>query len=116
MKVNAPGAVSTSVLGLNDDGVTDGFCVTASGAMHGLVFNSVTDMFATVDDPNGIGAMPLNGINDNGDLVGFYVDGAGNTDGDLVPEPSTWAMLLAGFAGLGFAGYRSSRKSAALPA
>ncbi len=28
-----------------------------------------------------------------------------------VPEPSTWAMLLLGFAGLGFAGYRTSRKS-----
>ncbi len=29
-----------------------------------------------------------------------------------VPEPSTWAMMLLGFAGLGFAGYRS-RKSVA---
>ncbi len=28
-----------------------------------------------------------------------------------VPEPSTWAMLLLGFIGLGFAGYRGSRKS-----
>ena len=26
-----------------------------------------------------------------------------------VPEPSTWAMMLVGFAGLGFAGYRSTR-------
>ncbi|MBV8794242.1 MAG: PEP-CTERM sorting domain-containing protein, partial [Hyphomicrobiales bacterium] len=26
-----------------------------------------------------------------------------------VPEPSTWAMLLLGFAGLGFAGYRQTR-------
>jgi hypothetical protein len=26
-----------------------------------------------------------------------------------VPEPSTWAMLLAGFAGLGYAGLRRSR-------
>jgi hypothetical protein len=26
--------------------------------------------------------------------------------GGAVPEPSTWAMMLAGFAGLGFAGYR----------
>jgi hypothetical protein len=26
-----------------------------------------------------------------------------------VPEPSTWAMMLLGFAGLGFAGYRTSR-------
>jgi hypothetical protein len=27
-----------------------------------------------------------------------------------VPEPSTWAMMLLGFAGLGFAGYRRTRK------
>jgi hypothetical protein len=30
----------------------------------------------------------------------------------VVPEPSTWAMMLVGFAGLGFAGYRASRKTA----
>jgi hypothetical protein len=28
--------------------------------------------------------------------------------GSAVPEPSTWAMMLLGFAGLGFAGYRTS--------
>jgi PEP-CTERM motif-containing protein len=27
-----------------------------------------------------------------------------------VPEPSTWAMMLIGFAGIGFAGYRRSRR------
>ncbi len=32
------------------------------------------------------------------------------------PEPSTWAMMLLGFAGLGFAGYRASRKNAAFAA
>jgi hypothetical protein len=26
-----------------------------------------------------------------------------------VPEPSTWAMLLIGFAGLGYAGFRRSK-------
>ena len=30
-----------------------------------------------------------------------------------VPEPATWALMLIGFAGLGVAGYRGSRKSAA---
>jgi PEP-CTERM motif len=29
----------------------------------------------------------------------------------VVPEPSTWAMLLLGFAGLGFAGYRRMRRA-----
>jgi hypothetical protein len=28
-----------------------------------------------------------------------------------VPEPSTWAMMLAGFAGLGFLGYRQTAKA-----
>jgi hypothetical protein len=28
--------------------------------------------------------------------------------GGAVPEPSTWAMMLLGFAGLGFVGYRST--------
>jgi PEP-CTERM motif len=30
--------------------------------------------------------------------------------GGAVPEPSTWAMMLVGFAGLGFAGHRSTRR------
>jgi PEP-CTERM motif len=30
------------------------------------------------------------------------------------PEPSTWAMILAGFVGLGFAGCRRSMKTAAI--
>jgi hypothetical protein len=33
-----------------------------------------------------------------------------------VPEAPTWAMMMLGFAGLGFAGYRASRKSVAIAA
>jgi hypothetical protein len=32
------------------------------------------------------------------------------------PEPSTWAMMILGFASLGFAGYRKARKTAAIAA
>jgi hypothetical protein len=32
----------------------------------------------------------------------------------VVPEPSTWAMILFGFAWLGLAGYRSSRTKTAI--
>jgi hypothetical protein len=33
-----------------------------------------------------------------------------------VPEPSTWAMMLLGFTGRGFAGYRTSRKGVSIAA
>jgi hypothetical protein len=33
--------------------------------------------------------------------------------GNTVPEPSTWAMILLGFVGVGFVGYRKSRNGPA---
>jgi hypothetical protein len=36
-----------------------------------------------------------------------------SVSGLATPEPSTWAMMLAGFAGLGFTGWRGSRRAAA---
>jgi probable HAF family extracellular repeat protein len=48
-------------------------------------------------------------INDNGTAVGVsYIP----LPPPPVPEPSTWAMMLLGFAGLGFAGYRRGRSAA----
>jgi PEP-CTERM motif len=41
------------------------------------------------------------GVDGNFRFVSLTTDGA--------PEPSTWAMMLAGFAGLGFAGYRKAK-------
>jgi uncharacterized protein (TIGR03118 family) len=46
----------------------------------------------------------------------YFVDGLNDERDGLfgaitTPEPSTWSMLLAGFAGLGFVGYCKARKS-----
>jgi hypothetical protein len=113
--VDAPGATLTELLGLNDKGWAVGFDVVG-GKMHGIIFNGMT--IKTVDDPSALcmacTGTTFNGINDKGQIVGFFGDAAGNTDGLLanpVPEPSTWAMMVAGFAGLGFVGLRRSRKS-----
>lgn len=43
------------------------------------------------------------------ELVNFAMSGAGPVS--AVPEAPTWLMLLLGFAGLGFGGYRASRRS-----
>ena len=43
--------------------------------------------------------------------IGVSDDSGGFALG-AVPEPSTWAMMALGFAGLGFAGYRSSSRTA----
>jgi hypothetical protein len=43
----------------------------------------------------------------------FSLDTAGVTISTGVPEASTWAMMLIGFAGLGFAAYRQTKKTTA---
>ena len=42
-----------------------------------------------------------------------FIDAYG---GPAIPEPSTWAMMAIGFAGLGFAGYRWSRMAVTIDA
>ena len=51
--------------------------------------------------------MPYQGSSEtyynNGQMYNFYLT---HVEASPVPEPSTWAMMLLGFAGLGFAAYR----------
>jgi hypothetical protein len=74
-------------------------------------------IFGTGQMYSGSEASPVFGV---GSFTGFDVDGRNNatvtfTAAAAAPELSTWAMMLTGFAGLGFVGYRSpSRKSATL--
>jgi uncharacterized membrane protein len=50
-------------------------------------------------------------IDDVGQVVGF----SGTPSPYVVPESSTWAMMLFGFAGLGLAAYRRARAGHAYP-
>jgi len=105
-----PGSVSTQALGLNDLGEIVGDYVDTLGVMHGFLDNAGT--FTTLD-PTGSTATTINGINDRGTVVGFYMNANGatiGTEGTMVPEPSTWAMMLLGFAGFGLLGYRKMRQ------
>ncbi len=106
------GSTFTQALGVNDLGEIVGFYVDPNtGAQHGYIDDN--GVFTSFDPPNS-GMTTINGINDKGDIVGFYTNNTTDTvDGFVgtpVPEPSTWAMLLAGFAGLGFLGYHKVRQ------
>src|ERR1700685_4663789 len=80
-----PGAAMTQAFGVNDRDEVVGAYTVGSGsnaATHGFTWRPGYG-FRTVDDPHGQGATTINGANDHGDLVGFYTDSAGNTDGML---------------------------------
>ena len=77
--LNYPEAAQTSASGLNNKGSVVGFWVDSSGNTHGFVYNVSAATFTSVDDPSGVGETVLNGINDDGTLVGFYGPGACNS-------------------------------------
>jgi hypothetical protein len=80
-----PGASATMALGVNNFDEVVGTYMVGSGSsaqMHGFTWQPGRG-FTSIDDPHGIGTTTINGVNDFGQLVGFYTDAAGNTDGFL---------------------------------
>jgi hypothetical protein len=81
---SAPGSDNTTALGINNANEIVGAYTLGTGAStvtHGFVRSAGT--LRTVDDPNGKGTTTINGVNDHGDLVGFYTDTKTNVDGFL---------------------------------
>ena len=104
------GSAITQALGINNEGEIVGFYTDAGGVQHGYIDNG--GVFTTLDPP-GSQSTTINGLNDRGDLVGFFTDPNDNVVGFVaspVPEPSTWAMMLIGFAGLGVISLRAHGK------
>jgi uncharacterized membrane protein len=101
---SGPGT-NTSFLGLNNEGELVGSYMDAAGITNGFTFNYLTNTWMTVNDPNAsslaafdVTGTTVNGVNDLGQLVGFYSDGT-NVDGFLAtpaPEPATLACLTSG--------------------
>ncbi len=83
--VDIAGCASTTTTAINNEGQVVG---SFTNATHGFLFDEKSKAYTTIDDPNGVkgptAMTVVNGINDKGQLVGFYLDAAGNTDGMLV--------------------------------
>jgi hypothetical protein len=119
---------------INDNEESVGYAEISGGgteavvwAKNGTALNLATTLGSDWSDTKAVG------INDAGDIIGYgsYQNGstsgtfsflltptaatasAGPISATVAPEPSTWAMLVVGFAGLGFVGYRSTRRGQA---
>ncbi|HEY3935840.1 MAG TPA: PEP-CTERM sorting domain-containing protein [Bryobacteraceae bacterium] len=101
----AGAGTNTSFFGVNNNDEVVGSFVDANGISNGFTYNQLTNTWMTVDDPNAsatpafdVTGTTINGVNDLGQLVGFYSDGT-NVDGFLatpVPEPASLGFAVAG--------------------
>jgi hypothetical protein len=94
-----PGGSDTQAFGVNDHDEIAGSYLDGGGVMHGFTLTSPlgpASHWQPIDDASST-AMPgttlVNGINDAGDLVGFYTDTSGNTDGMLAVPAMTSANV-----------------------
>jgi hypothetical protein len=77
-----PGATLTQAFGLNNRHQVVGIYMDAAGNTHGFLYDVTALEFQSVNDPRAVDATTINGINDVGQIVGFFVDPTtGNTDG-----------------------------------
>jgi hypothetical protein len=89
--LSVPGSSSTQALGINDRDEVVGLYTDAQGNTHGYTWTPRGGFQTLVDDPNAVPATAspntssstINGVNDQGKLVGFYNDADGNTHGFL---------------------------------
>jgi hypothetical protein len=80
-----------------------------SGGFISIIANGIDILSEGVGDNSVINLGSILGPN-----IDLTIEGDGVfAFGGAVPEPSTWAMMLVGFAGLGFLGWRGSASSSA---
>jgi hypothetical protein len=92
-----------------------------SGPLGTLVPGDLTLIGSVVGEPvtqtvltPGYTYLVVQAFNGDGNHAGADVAIATEVTTGGVPEPSTWAMIMLGFTGLGYAGYRKSRKAASI--
>jgi hypothetical protein len=118
------GAVAFSPKGINDAGQIVGLTY-GNGFYNQQGFTYIGGTYTPFNDPLANGpnqfTVPM-AINDLGQIVGEYIDSNGVVQAFLatpvvpdpspaVPEPSTWAMMILGFAGLAFVAWRRKKVS-----
>jgi hypothetical protein len=115
-----PGAtfMFSQVLGINDHGIAVGYYGDSTLSQHGFLYNTNTGQYTFLDDPNaqfhnGVEITQITGINNSGEITGFYSDANGVLHGFVatsVPEPSSVALLGVGLTTVMGMGYVRRRR------
>ncbi len=117
-----PGAtfVFSQILGINDSGIAVGYYGDSTTSEHGFFYNTNTGAYTFLDDPaeqfdNGTETTQITGINNSGEIAGFYSDGSGVFHGFVAcptgttcstsgpsptPEPASWLFVSFGLSAL----------------
>ncbi len=127
-----PGAhfVFSQILGINDSGLAVGYYGDSTTSQHGFFYNTTDGMYTFLDDPaaafsNGVEATQITGINNAGEIAGFYTDANGIAHSFTacpvgvvcpngvasVPEPTALSSIAFGLGVLGLC-YRRRRAAA----
>ena len=94
-----PGSSASEAESINDAGQVVGFSV-----VDGVTYATEWSGGSVVN----LGGLP-GSMDSSASAINYAGKVVGVSDGSVVPEPSTWAMMLVGFAGLGLAGYRRAK-------
>jgi hypothetical protein len=104
---------------------SDGFVETAAGTAAGLLAENgdATHNYFSTPGTGGLSSLFQVAETNTGNVESVFISGASiGCTGDSctittgVPELSTWGMMLLGFSGMGFLGYRKSRRHSAIVA
>jgi probable HAF family extracellular repeat protein len=92
-----PGSTSSIAYSINDSGQVVGECLFANGSGIATEWSggTIINLGSLLESLNSTAY----DINNTGQVVGF-------NEFPAAPEPSTWAMILLGFAGASFIGWR----------
>jgi probable HAF family extracellular repeat protein len=111
--------VFSQILGINDKGIAVGYYGDSTMSQHGFFYDTNTGKYTFLDDPNaafhnGVEVTQITGINNYGEITGFYSDANGVFHGFVaaVPEPSSYLLLGIGVAGGAIAFRRKPRPRA----
>ena len=85
MTLDVPDATFTQALGINNKDQIVGDFMDSAGQTHGFLWQKGKG-YKIIDDPNGVGTTLVNGINDKGQLVGFYGTSPVNTGFVATPK------------------------------